>query len=64
VPAVVGGLIALIAGWELIATLRGQRTPHDRGLAEIVAATALATPRGGASPEGPPRGVVPPATAR
>jgi hypothetical protein len=51
VPAVVGGLIVLIAGWELIATLRGHRTPHDRGLAEIVAATVADTPQGGASSE-------------
>ena len=49
VPGVVGGLIVLIAGWELIATLRGHRTPHDRGLAEIVAATAADTPRDGAA---------------
>ena len=51
VPGVVGGLIVLIAGWELIATLRGHRTPHDRGLAEIVAATAADTPRDGVSAE-------------
>ena len=51
VPGVVGGLIVLIAGWELIATLRGHRTPHDRGLAEIVAATAADTPRDGVSSE-------------
>ena len=38
VPGVVGGLIVLIAGWELIATLRGHRTSHDHGLAEVVAA--------------------------
>jgi hypothetical protein len=51
VPAVVGGLIVLIAGWELIAILRGRRTPHDRGLAEIVAAAASGAPQGGASSE-------------
>jgi hypothetical protein len=50
VPGVVGGLIVLIAGWELIATLRGHRTSHDHGLAEVVAAAAGA-PQGGASPE-------------
>jgi hypothetical protein len=50
VPGVVGGLIVLIAGWELIATLRGHRTSHDHGLAEIVAAAAGA-PQGGASSE-------------
>jgi hypothetical protein len=44
VPGVVGGLIAIIAGWELTATLRGHRTRHDRGLAEIVAATVADTP--------------------
>lgn len=49
VPAVVGGLIVLIAGWELAATLRGRRTPHDRGLAEVVAAAAVDAPEGGAS---------------
>jgi len=59
VPGVVGGLIVLIAGWELIATLRGQRTPHDRGLAEIVAATVADTPQGGASPERTAPGGVP-----
>jgi hypothetical protein len=52
VPAVVGGLIALIAGWELVATLRGQRTPHNRGLAAVVAASVGPAPvdaaRGGA----------------
>lgn len=51
VPGVVGGLILLIAGWELIATLRGHRTPHDRGLAEVVAAAAAGTPQGDASSE-------------
>ncbi len=61
VPAVVGGLTALIAGWELAATLRGHRTPHDQGLAEVVAAAAVDAPQGGASsqsaaPGGPPSG--------
>jgi hypothetical protein len=60
VPAVVGGLIVLIAGWELVDTLRGHRTPHDRGLAEVVAATAV-PPQGGdssgsAAPGGVPAG--------
>jgi hypothetical protein len=50
VPAAVGGLIALIAGWELIATLRGHRPAHDRGLAEIVGA-AVDAPVDGAAPE-------------
>jgi hypothetical protein len=56
VPGVVGGLILLIAGWELIATLRGHRTSHDHGLAEIVAAAAPDTTPGGASPESAARG--------
>ena len=61
VPAVVGGLIVLIAGWELIATLRGYRKPHDRGQVEVVAAAAVDAPQGGASsqsaaPGGPPSG--------
>jgi hypothetical protein len=61
VPAVVGGLTALIAGWELTATLRGHRTPHDQGLAEVVAAAAVDAPQGGASsqsaaPGGPASG--------
>jgi hypothetical protein len=51
VPGVVGGLILLIAGWELIATLRGHRTSHDHGLAEVVAAATPDTTPGGASPE-------------
>jgi Tripartite tricarboxylate transporter TctB family len=59
VPAVVGGLIALIAGWELVATLRGHRTPHDRGLAEVVAAAAVDSPQGGASSESATPGGVP-----
>jgi len=59
VPGVVGGLIALTAGWELIATLRGKRTPHDRGLAEIVAATASDAPPAGASSERTDSGGVP-----
>jgi hypothetical protein len=59
VPAVVGGLIALIAGWELIATLRGHRTSHDHGLAEVVAAAAADAPQGGASSESTTPGGVP-----
>lgn len=59
VPAVVGGLIVLIAGWELIATLRGHRTTHDHGLAEVVAAAAMDAPQGGASSEYATRGGVP-----
>lgn len=59
VPAVVGGLIVLIAGWELIGTLRGRRTPHDRGLAEVVAAAAVDAPQGGASSESATPGGVP-----
>ncbi|MFD2090819.1 tripartite tricarboxylate transporter TctB family protein [Blastococcus deserti] len=59
VPAVVGGLIVLIAGWELIATLRGHRTAHDRGLAEVVAAAAVDSSPGGASSESAAPGGVP-----
>ena len=51
VPAVVGGLIAIVAGWELIATLRGHRTKHDQGLAEIVAVAVPDASQGGASSE-------------
>ena len=51
VPGVVGGLILLVAGWELLATLRGHRTSHDHGLAEIVVA-AVETPGGHVAPEG------------
>jgi hypothetical protein len=59
VPAVVGGLTALVAGWELIATLRGQRTPHDKGLAEIVAAAADAPPGGASTEDDLPGGSLP-----
>jgi hypothetical protein len=59
VPGVVGGLILLIAGWELIATLRGHRTSHDRGLAEIVAAAAPDATPSGASSERTDSGGVP-----
>lgn len=59
VPGVVGGLIVLIAGWELIAILRGHRIPHDRGLAEIVGATTADIPQGGASSERAAPGGVP-----
>jgi hypothetical protein len=56
VPGVVGAQIAIIAGWELIATLRGHRTSHDHGLAEVVAAATPDTTPGGASPESAARG--------
>jgi hypothetical protein len=59
VPAVVGGLTALVAGWELIATLRGQRTPHDKGLAEIIAAAADAPPGGASAEDHLPGGTLP-----
>jgi hypothetical protein len=51
VPGVVGGLIALIAGWELMVTLRGKTVPHDQGLAEIVAVAVPDASRDGASSE-------------
>jgi hypothetical protein len=59
VPAVVGGLIALVGGWQLVATLRGQRTSHDKGLAEIVSAAADAPPGGASSEAGLPGGTLP-----
>ena len=62
VPAVVGGLIVLIAGWELIAVLRGRRIPHDHGLAEVVAAAAVDAPQGGASSESAAPGGAPSGT--
>ena len=37
VPTVVGAGIALIAGWELVATLRGRRASHTHGIAEVAA---------------------------
>ena len=49
VPAVVGAGIVLIAGWELVLTLRGRRDDHTHGLAEVAAsatATAPAAPAG------------------
>jgi len=38
VPTVVGAGIALIAGWELLSTLRGRRASHTHGIAEVAAA--------------------------
>lgn len=35
VPAILGGLIALISGTLLVLTLLGHRTRHDHGLAEV-----------------------------
>jgi hypothetical protein len=35
IPAVVGGLIAVISGVLLVLTLTGRRTRHDHGLAEV-----------------------------
>jgi hypothetical protein len=51
VPAVVGALILLVGGWELVASLRGHRTSHDHGLAEIVVA-AVDTPAAPVAREG------------
>ena len=59
VPGILGGLILLIAGWELIATLRGHRTSHDHGLAEVVAAATPDTTPGGASTESAARAGAP-----
>lgn len=56
VPSVVGAGIALIAGWELVATLRGRRASHDHGIAEVAASLnpdAPASPDGEAGPAGP-----------
>jgi hypothetical protein len=44
VPAVVGAGISLIAGWELVATLRGRRARHDHGIAEVAASVAPVSP--------------------
>jgi ABC-type sugar transport system permease subunit len=43
VPAVVGAGIALIAGWELVMTLRGRRDDHSHGLAEVAASVTSDT---------------------
>jgi hypothetical protein len=52
VPTVVGAAIALIAGWELLATLRGRRASHSHGIAEVAASLAPASPEGEAGPAG------------
>jgi hypothetical protein len=44
VPTVVGAGIALIAGWEFVATLRGRRASHSSGIAEVAAALAADPP--------------------
>jgi hypothetical protein len=43
VPAVVGAGTALIAGWELVATLRGRRASHNHGIAEVAASVSPAS---------------------
>jgi hypothetical protein len=55
VPSVVGAGIALIAGWELVATLRGRRASHDHGIAEVAASLAEdpVAPSGAAGPAAP-----------
>jgi hypothetical protein len=56
VPSVVGAGIALIAGWELVATLRGRRASHDHGIAEVAASLNPddpAAPSGAAGPAAP-----------
>lgn len=64
VPAVVGGGTTLIAGWELIATLRGRRARHDHGIAEVAASVTPGTPATAGEPGGPaPAGSLPDATA-
>jgi len=49
VPTVVGAGIALIAGWELAATLRGRRASHTHGIAEVAASLNPDVP---AAPDG------------
>lgn len=65
VPAVVGGGIALIAGWELVATLRGRRARHDHGIAEVAASVSPDSPAATAGEPGDPApaGSLPEATA-
>ena len=56
VPTVVGAGIALIAGWELVATLRGRRASHTHGIAEVAASLqedVPAAPTGAAGPPAP-----------
>jgi hypothetical protein len=56
VPAVVGAGIALIAGWEFVATLRGRRASHTHGIAEVAASLnpdAPAAPNGAAGAADP-----------
>jgi len=55
-PTVVGAGIALIAGWELVATLRGRRASHTHGIAEVAASLTPddpAAPNGAAGPAAP-----------
>ncbi|MDQ4053892.1 MAG: tripartite tricarboxylate transporter TctB family protein [Actinomycetota bacterium] len=44
VPAVVGGLIALISGALLVLTLTGRRARHDHGLAEVAQSVSADLP--------------------
>jgi hypothetical protein len=59
VPTVVGAGVALVAGWEFVATLRGRRASHTHGIAEVAASVASdlpaspATRAGEAGPAGP-----------
>jgi hypothetical protein len=50
VPAVVGGLIALISGVLLVLTLTGRRARHDHGLAEVAQSVAADVPPETADP--------------
>jgi hypothetical protein len=63
VPAVVGAGIALIAGWELVATLRGRRARHDHGIAEVAASVGAASPVEAAGEAGVPAAPLAEATA-
>lgn len=63
VPAVVSAGIALIAGWELIATLRGRRASHSSGIAEVAASVGPASPSEAAGEAGTPVAPLAEATA-
>lgn len=52
VPTVVGAGIALIGGWEFVATLRGRRASHNSGIAEVAAAIGPASATSPAAPAG------------
>lgn len=51
VPAVVGGLIALVSGVLLVLTLTGRRARHDHGMAEVAQSVAADLPDLDGAPE-------------